>query len=76
MFEEGLRVSGICSTVYAYHVYVHTHMCVFSWRFAYRLLRADNSVNQSCHKQGRQLGRLGLCWFHVWPLASDGLAHS
>jgi hypothetical protein len=44
--------------------------------FAYRLLRADYSSNQTCHNQGRQLARLGLCWFHMWPSASDGLEHS
>lgn len=44
--------------------------------FAYRLLRADYYSNQNQHNQRRQLARLGLCWFCMWPLASDGLEHS
>ena len=58
------------------HTRVHTHTHTHAAIFAYRLLRADYSSNQNCHNQGRQLVRLGLCWFCVWPLASDGLEHS
>ena len=58
------------------HTHTHTHTHTHAGSFAYRLLRADYSSNQNCHNQGRRLVRLGLCWFRVWPFASDGLERS
>lgn len=69
-----------------HHTQAHTHTCTRAHThththpsagiFAYRLLRADYSSNQTRHNQGRQLVRLGLCWFQAWSSASDGLEHS